>query len=101
MAHWIRTVETWSFIGRRSRRSAARSPDHGEVAGRFVEALGAGLGGDDDVLDAGAAPAGKVDAGFDREGVARRQRGGVARDEVRVLVFLEADAVPRPVDEVV
>src|SRR5882724_7889100 len=98
-AHWRRTVETWSFIARTA--GSGGSTDDGELAGCLVEALRAGLGGDHDVLDAGAAAAREVDAGLDREGVTGRQRGGVARHEVGVLVLLEADAVARPVDEVV
>src|SRR4051812_42860075 len=110
MAHWMRTVETWSFIdgpcpgdaailaflfrcipvnerrlwsSRRPNRSGVPFPlysgnrtpvglgrrlgdpystDDRQIAGRLVEAFGAGLGGHHDVFDAGAAPAGQVDA---------------------------------------
>ena len=42
---------------------------------------------------------GHVDPGLDGEGVAGRQRRRVAGDDVRVLVLLDPDAVPGPVDE--
>src|SRR5438309_2324406 len=128
-AHWRSTVETWSFIGRRQsvlafdfrwipvnerrlgptvadrrdrrgrRLDRPGSTDDGQLAGRLVEPLRAALGGHHDVFDAGAAAAREVDPRLDREGVAGRQRGGVAGHEVGVLVLLEADAVARPVDE--
>ena len=56
--------------------------------------------GDDDVFEAGAPLPGEVDAGLDRERVARRERLAVAADDVRVLVLLDADAVTGAMDEV-
>ena len=53
----------------------------------------------DDVLDASAVPAGDVDAGLDGERHARLERLGVTRDDVRVLVRLEPDAVAGAVHE--
>src|SRR3954470_14551308 len=102
----MRTAETWSFMARwhdaraaipafhfrsipgderqlgrgraggRRRLAGPGSTDDCQLARRLVEALRAGLGGDHDVLDPGAAAAREVDAGLDREGVARRQRSG-------------------------
>src|SRR5437016_9853390 len=74
--------------------------DRGETVVDGVQGLGADIGDDDDVLDAGAPPPGHVDAGLDREGVAGHERLTVAADEVRVLVLLEPDAVPGSVDEI-
>src|SRR5436309_15397409 len=95
VAHWRSTVETW----RRTSVDLGPSADHGEVPGRRVEALGTGLGGHDDVLDAGSAAAGQVDPGFDGEGVARPKGCPVARHQVRILVLLQADAVAGAVHE--
>src|SRR5919202_5341230 len=89
-AHWSRTVETWSRIQGRALGEAS-SADHGQVPGRLVQALRPGLGGDDDVLDPGPAPPGQVDAGLDREGVARLQPPVVASYQVWALVLLEPD----------
>src|SRR6185312_12052044 len=60
---------------------------------------GAVVGAHHDVLDAGPEPAGPVDAGLDREGHPGLERPFVAGDDVRLLVGLEPDAVPGPVDE--
>ena len=57
------------------------------------------IGGDDDVLEAGAPLAADVDTGFDRVGMSRLQKRRVARHHVRVLVLFHADAVAGPVDE--
>ena len=81
-------------------RMGPESADDREVACGAVQAVGSVVGGDHDVLEAEPEAAGQVDAGLDAEGVARR-RGGVrvARDDVRVLVLLDADAVAGAVDE--
>src|ERR1700677_5339454 len=88
----------WVAGGRRGGRPTGREADgaggldEDEVAGGVVEAFVAGFGADDDVLDAGAVRA-RVDARFDGERHARLQGGRVTRDDVRVLVRFEADAV--------
>ena len=64
-----------------------------------VERVGTRVGRHHDVLEAEPEPARDVDAGLDREGVAGLQRRAVARDDVGVLVLLDADAVTGAVDE--
>lgn len=53
-----------------------------------------------DVLEARTPLSGHVDAGLDGEGVAWFEEFGVARDEVGILVGLDADAMTRAVDKV-
>src|SRR5919197_870503 len=66
-----------------------------------VQRLRASIVGDDrDVLDTHAEAAGEVNAGLDGERHTRAKRLGVPRDEVRMLVAVEADPVPGPMDEV-
>ena len=73
--------------------------DDQQVAGDLVERVGAVGRADDDVLDARAVAAIDVDAGLDAESVAGLERLVVARNHVRILVALEADAVPGAMDE--
>src|SRR5687767_2076874 len=87
--------------------SAACTPPAGgspgefdELTGTLVERADAVLGADDDVLDAGAAAAGQVDARLDRERHAGHEREGVPGHDVGRLVGVQADAVAGAVDEV-
>ncbi len=67
--------------------------------GASLSGIGPVGAADDDVLDARAVLADQVDPGLDREGHPLAKRLAVAGDDVRVLVALEADAVPGPVEE--
>ena len=67
--------------------------------GASLRTIGPVVAAHDDVLDPGAVPPLEVDARLDAERHARRERLGVARDQVRLLVPFEADAMPGPVDE--
>ena len=81
-------------------RHVARQPSTTyELARRLVEHDRPVLAADDDVLDPGAVLAREVDPGLDAEGHPGTQRQVVARDDVRVLVPLETDAVPSPMEE--
>src|SRR5215212_4912201 len=71
-----------------------------ELTGTVVERADAVLGADDDVLDAGAAAPGQVDARLDRERHARHQRQVVPGHDVGRLVGVQPDAVAGAVDEV-
>src|SRR5215207_3160025 len=71
-----------------------------ELAGGLVEGDGTRLATHDDVLDARPVAALEIDPGLDAERVARLHRLAVARDEVRLLVALEPDAVPGAMEEV-
>ena len=73
--------------------------DDGEFPRRLVEHDRTVLATDDDVLDPRSVPAGVVDPGLDAEGHPGTQRQRVPRDDVRVLVPIETDAVPSPVEE--
>src|SRR5579871_3809012 len=64
-----------------------------------VEGARAVIGGDDDVLDTRAEPAGQVDAGLDRKCLAGAQRVAVAMHQVGILVFLATDPVAGTVHE--
>src|SRR5438132_5216231 len=67
---------------------------------RSVQRLGATVITEDrDVLDADAEPPWDVDAGLDRERHSGLEHLVVAAHEVRMLVSVEADAVPGAVDE--
>src|SRR6056297_3882682 len=76
------------------------SPGDQDLAWPVVHPLDAIIGDEDDVLDAHPEPARQVDAGFDRERHTGRDRGGVARHDVGILVDVDADAVAGAVDEV-
>src|SRR6266540_135367 len=73
---------------------------HDEGVVRVVQLLGTSSGGDHDVLQPHAPPSGHIDAGLDAVGVSGFEREDVALHDVRVLMFVEADAVAGPVDEV-
>ena len=68
--------------------------------GASLSRNGPSVGRDDDVLEPHPEPTGEVDARLDAERVARLERRRVARDHVRILVRLGADAVPDAVHEV-
>src|SRR5437588_452877 len=81
--------------------SAKRTlPDDGEgVVGAIERANGTVVIDDRDVFDAHTEATRQVDTGFDRERHARLEPLAVPANEVRMLVPVEADPVPRPVDE--
>src|SRR5688572_23935481 len=77
--------------------ASASTPDEAaseddEIRRPRVEPLDAVGGHGDDVLDAGAPPTGEVDPRLDAEGHAGLDGQVVARDDVRLLVAVEADA---------
>src|SRR5262245_65022403 len=87
---------------RLARSSPAAGPlavDHAQGPGRVVQHDGTVGTTDDDVLDPGAIAAREVDPRLDAECHPRAERLVVAGHQVRVLVALEADSVPGPVDE--
>ena len=53
-----------------------------------------------DVLEPHPEATGEVDPRLDREGVAHRQRRPVPGHQIGILVLLDPDPVPGPVDEV-
>ena len=67
--------------------------------GASLSTSAAVLAADHDVLDAHAVATLEVDARLDAEGVTHDERRGVALDQVRILVALQADAVAQPVEE--
>src|SRR5206468_9228484 len=67
--------------------------------GRLVEHVRAVRRAHHDVLDPDPEPAREVDARLDAERVPGLEALMVARDQVRLLVGLEPDPVPEPVDE--
>ena len=69
------------------------------ILGRVGEASTAGGGDHEGVLDADAAVLGEVDAGLDGHDVARCEGSSGRRRHPRVLVDVEADAVPGAVQE--
>src|SRR6266702_5490174 len=79
--------------------TALRNSSHNhEVAAAVVQPGSALLGADHDVLDPRAVPT-RVDPRLDGECHSRFERLRVARHDVWILVRLQADAVPGPVDE--
>src|SRR3954447_2275093 len=73
--------------------------DDVQVSRGLVERDRPVLAAHDDVLDTRSVLADQVDPGFDREGHPDSKRLAVAGDDVRILVTLETDAVPRPMEE--
>src|SRR4051794_4759078 len=82
--------------GARTSRSAGHHPELTRLVVEDDRAVGTA---DHDVLDPRTVSAGEVDPGLDAERRADRERLVVARDEVRLLVPLEADPVAGSVDE--
>src|SRR5262249_40639300 len=83
------------------RRAACRSGSRFEVVGVVREVLGAVLGDEHEVLEAAAAEAGVVEAGFDGDDVAGDERVTARHSHPRLLVHLQPDAVPEAVNEAV
>ena len=74
--------------------------DHDDLVRVAAQLPRPGLLERDDVLEARAEAVGEVDAGLDREDVARDERLCVAGDDERLLVLVEPDAVAGAVEEV-
>src|SRR5229473_1567426 len=83
------------------RRSSARSvsiappsvtASRCQVVRVVREVLGAGLGDEHEVLEPAAAEAGPVEAGLDRDHVARDERIAARGAHARLLVHLEPDS---------
>src|SRR5271157_3165909 len=72
---------------------ATSASNDAKLQARPIQDIGAGLGADDDVLQAYSPPAGQVDARLDAEGHPGSQRRDVAGNHVRILVYFQADAV--------
>lgn len=72
--------------------------DHQAPIG-LVQLIHPSLGAHHDVLDAHPEPTGEIDPRLDRECHPRLQEEVVSFDHVRMLMNLEADAMPSPVDE--
>src|SRR5437762_13811213 len=85
--------------GRDGRRGARSAVDDVQLAWRLVERDRAVRPAHDDILDSGSDVADQVDPGLDGERHPLAQRFCVAADDVRVLVALEPDSVPRTVEE--
>src|SRR5262249_58135492 len=73
--------------------------DDQELARCLVQDVRPIRAADHDVLDPDPESVLEVDPRLDAEGHARAQRVGAVRHEIRILVAVEPDPVPEPMDE--
>src|SRR3954454_22355674 len=92
-------IPRWRRPSPGTRAGRASAPDDEQVSRGQVENVRTVLATHDDVLDPGAVPPLDVDPGLDAERHPDPERLRVPGHDVRVLVALEPDPVPRAMEE--